>query len=86
MAQDHDLEFLELTRSQAQRGDRKYTPKEQVQQRWNQVNASLTRTHHESRLYGRGRGADARRLCAPDGFTYPTGRLHPETERQRCFK
>jgi putative transposase len=29
-AQHHDLEFLELTRSQAQRGDRKHTPKEQV--------------------------------------------------------
>jgi hypothetical protein len=33
-------------------------------------NASLTRTHQESRLYGRGRGADAHRLCAPDGFTH----------------
>src|SRR6266487_7117853 len=37
MAQHHDLELLEFPRSQAQRGDRKHTPKEQVQQRWNQA-------------------------------------------------
>jgi len=37
VAQHHDLEFLELTRPHAQRGDRKHTPKEQAQQRCDQA-------------------------------------------------
>jgi hypothetical protein len=54
----HDLELLELARSETQRNHRERTPKEQVQQRYDQADASLTRIRR-SGLYGRVRDADA---------------------------
>jgi hypothetical protein len=84
VSQHHDLELLELTRTETQCGHRERTPKQQIHRRHEQEQTPSTRTRR-ARLYGRNVSCDAalatRRISAPHtelaGLPPPASRQHP---------
>jgi hypothetical protein len=82
MAQDDDLKLLELTRAQPPSRDRQHTSKQQVQQRYDQVAASLQPNPKTPTL--RSRTSSDATSGGPDGITYATPGAEVLTARARC--
>jgi hypothetical protein len=71
MSEHDDLELLEITRTQTQRGHREDAPKQQIRQRHEQGQDSLLQDADGPTL--RSRSHLRRVVERPDGFTHPTG-------------
>jgi len=83
VAEQHDLELLELARAQTQRRHRKRTPEQHVQQRHHHEAAS---PHPGPRRPTLGAATSSERFELPDGFTHPTRIRHSRPSFERGTK